>query len=127
VELVAIVVALALLEYMFFALQVGRGRGKYGVAAPAISGHPTFERLYRVQLNTLEQLIVFVPAVWLFATFVSAPTAAAVGLVFVVGRALYYSGYVKDPAKRGPGFLLGFVANVVLVLGSLIGAALQVG
>lgn len=126
-ELVAIVVALALLEYMFFALQVGRGRGKYGVAAPAISGHPTFERLYRVQLNTLEQLIVFVPAVWLFATFVSAPTAAAVGLVFVVGRALYYSGYVKDPAKRGPGFLLGFVANVVLVLGSLIGAALQVG
>ena len=76
-ELVAIVIAVALLEYMFIALQVGRGRAQYAVPAPAVTGHPIFERLYRVQLNTLEQLIVFVPSIWLFGTYVSAPAAAA--------------------------------------------------
>ena len=124
-ELVTIVIAVALLEYMFIAFQVGAGRTKYNVPAPAVTGHPTFERLYRVQLNTLEQLIVFLPSIWLFATWVSAPAAAGLGLVFVVGRALYSTSYVKDPAKRGPGFLLGYVANAILVLGSLIGAALK--
>ena len=122
-ELVVIVVAVALLEYIYLATQVGQARGKYEVPAPAISGHPTFERLYRVQMNTLEQLIVFLPSIWLFAEYVSANWAAALGVVFIVGRFVYFRNYVKDPEKRTIGFLLTFSANVILLLGALIGAA----
>lgn len=121
--LVVIVVALALLEYIFLSMQVGMGRGKYDVPAPAISGHPTFERLYRVQMNTLEQLIVFLPSIWLFATYVSANWAAALGVLFIVGRFVYFKNYVKDPEKRTIGFLLTFSANVIMLIGALIGAA----
>ncbi|MGE4650813.1 MAG: MAPEG family protein [Myxococcota bacterium] len=123
-ELVVIVVAVALLEYIYLATQVGQARGKYEVPAPAISGHPTFERLYRVQMNTLEQLIIFLPSIWLFATYVSTGIAAALGVVFVVGRFLYFKGYVDDPEKRTTGFLLTFGANVVLLFGALVGAVL---
>ena len=123
-ELVVIVVAVALLEYIYLATQVGQARGKYEVPAPAISGHPTFERLYRVQMNTLEQLIIFLPSIWLFATYVSTGIAAALGVVFVVGRFLYFKGYVDDPEKRTTGFLLTFGANVALLFGALVGAAL---
>ena len=121
-ELVVIVIVLALLEYIYISLQVGRGRGKYDVPAPAMTGHPTFERLYRVQLNTLEQLIVFLPAIWLFGTYVSAEVAAALGVVFIVGRFVYLTSYVKDPEKRTGGFLLTFASNVILLLGALVGA-----
>ena len=123
-ELVVIVVVVALLEYIYLSLQVGQGRGKYEVPAPAISGHPVFERLYRVQMNTLEQLIIFLPAIWLFATYVSEGIAALLGIVFIVGRFVYFKGYVEDPEKRTMGFLLTFGANAILLLGALIGAAL---
>ncbi len=121
-ELVVIVIVLALLEYIYISVQVGRGRGKYEVPAPAMTGHPTFERLYRVQLNTLEQLIIFLPAIWLFGTYVSAEIAAGLGVVFIVGRFLYLTSYVKDPEKRTGGFLLTFASNVILLLGALVGA-----
>lgn len=124
-ELVVVVIALALIEYMYITMQVGFGRGKYDVPAPAISGNPTWERLYRVQMNTVEQLIIFVPSVWFFGTYVSAPIAAGIGVVFIVGRFLYFTSYVKDPEKRTVGFVMGFASNVTLVLGSLIGAALR--
>jgi glutathione S-transferase len=119
--LVAIVAMLALLEYMFFSVKVGQARTRYGVKAPATTGNEHFERYYRVQMNTLEQLVVFLPALLAFAWLVSAPWAALLGLLFVIGRAVYYLGYVADPAKRGPGFLLGAVANIALVVGALIG------
>lgn len=121
-ELVAIVAALALLEYAVFGLQVGQARGRYGVKAPATTGHELFDRHYRVQQNTTEQLLLFLPALYLFAAYVSAPVAALLGLAFIVGRALYARGYVADPEKRGTGFLIGFVATVVLLLGGLGGA-----
>ncbi len=119
-ELVGLVITIALLEYMVFTGYVGWARGKFGVNAPAVSGNADFERYYRVQMNTLEQLMVFIPAILLFANYGNATWAAAVGVLFVVGRPLYFLGYVKDPAKRGPGFLLGFAANVILVIGSLV-------
>ena len=121
-ELVAIVTALALIVYIYIAFQVGSARGKYDVPAPAITGHPTFERLYRVQMNTLEQLIIFLPSIWFFGLYLSAPIGAAIGLVWIVGRIVYLVSYVKDPGTRTLGFMLTFAANVILLLGGLFGA-----
>jgi glutathione S-transferase len=121
-ELVAIVAGLALAEYFAFAILCGQARGRYGVAAPATTGHPVFERYFRVQANTVEQMVLFLPGLWLFAVYVSAPGAAGLGLVFVLGRALYARGYVRDPARRGPGFGLTLLANGALVAGGLVGA-----
>ncbi len=121
-ELPAIVTLIALLEYMAFTLNVGLGREKYGVAAPAISGDPVWERTYRVQQNTMEQLLVFLPALWIFAHFWSPTSAAAVGALFLIGRPIYAASYIKDPKSRSAGFLIGFASNAILVIGSLIGA-----
>ena len=123
-ELVALVIALALLEYFAFGVLVGRARLKYDVKAPATSGHPVFDRHFRVHQNTLEQLAIFVPCMWIFGTHVSAPIAAGLGCVFVVGRVLYLRGYVADPAQRGLGFAVGAAAQVVLLLGAVIGSLL---
>jgi glutathione S-transferase len=122
VSVVAIVAALALLEYSWFATQVGNARARYGVKAPATTGNEIFERYYRVQQNTVEQLVAFLPALLLFATYVSAPLAAALGALFIAGRWLYARGYVADPEKRSTGFLIGAVANTTLLVGGLLGA-----
>ncbi len=121
-ELVAIVAVLALLEYAYFGIRVSQARGRYGVKAPATAGHEIFERHHRVQQNTLEQLVTFLPALYLFAAYVSAPIAAGLGVVFLVGRAVYAQGYVADPQKRSTGFVIGLAANSVLLLGGLAGA-----
>jgi glutathione S-transferase len=123
--LVDLVIALALLEYFAFGVLVGRARGRYKVPAPAISGDPAFERTFRAQQNTLEQLIIFVPSMWMFSTLVSAQIAAVLGLVFVIGRALYFRGYVAEASKRGTGFLISAAAQVTLLIGALIGAGVK--
>jgi glutathione S-transferase len=120
--LVAIIAAVALAEYGFFMVQCGQARGRFGVAAPATVGHPIFERYFRVQQNTIEQLVIFLPALFLFAWFVSTRWAVLLGILFIVGRALYARGYVADPAKRGPGFLCTVIANAALLLGGVVGA-----
>ena len=120
--LVAIIAGLALIEYAVFVVMAGQARGRYGIAAPAITGNVVFERNLRVQQNTIEQLVIFLPALFLFATYASEGWAAVFGVVFIVGRALYARGYVVDPARRGPGFLLTLVANGALLIGGLVGA-----
>jgi len=121
-EFVAFVIALALLEFAVFGMLVGWARGKYRVAAPAIGGHPVFERYFRAHQNTMEQLVAFVPAMWLFGTYVNPTWAAWLGLVFVVGRVVYLAGYVADPAKREIGFAMSSLPVVILLLGALWGA-----
>ena len=125
-ELVTIVIALALIEYSVFGMLVGRARGKYGVEAPAVSGDTIFERYYRVQQNTLEVLVLFIPGVWMFAHYVSADVAAGLGLIFIIGRLLYLRGYVADPKSRGLGFALSFIPALILIIGGLIGAAMHI-
>lgn len=119
-DLVVLVTALALAQFIVFGSLVGRARGKYGVKAPAVSGNEIFERYFRVQMNTLELLVVFLPALWLFAQYVSANWAAGLGAVYLVGRVLYLLGYVKDPAKREIGFGLSMLPVMALVIGVLI-------
>ena len=121
-HLIHLVVAIALIQFIGFGFAVGGARAKYGVRAPATAGNEIFERYYRVQMNTLEQLVVFVPAVLLYGTYWSPTVAAALGVVFIAGRALYFVTYVKDPQKRGAGFGLTLLPNAWLVGGVLVGA-----
>ena len=125
-ELVILVIVIALFQYIWFSARVGMGRVKYGVKAPAISGHPQFERLYRVQMNTIEQLVVFLPAMLAFSWLGDArgwpgsEISAGLGVVWIIGRALYARSYVRDPDARGPGFLMTFAPSVLMLLGSVL-------
>ena len=121
-SLVYIVMGLALIQYMYFGFQVGGARGRFGVPAPAITGNEQFERYFRVQQNTLELIVVLVPALWIFATYLNPQVAAALGVVYLVGRVIYFIGYIKDPAKRAAGFGLSFLPIAVLLIGGLYGA-----
>ena len=119
---VDIVTALAVLQFIVFGFKVGGARGRYGVKAPAIIGNEIFERHFRVQMNTLEQLIAFLPGIYMFAHYFSPKVAAALGVVYLIGRELYALTYVKDPANRSVGFGMTFLPVVILVLGGMIGA-----
>jgi glutathione S-transferase len=121
-EPVALVTSLALLQYFAFGILVGRARARTGVAAPAMTGHPEFERYNRVHQNTLEQLVIFLPALWLFATYVQPLAAAGLGVLFIVGRLVYLRGYVANPGKRTVGFAMTALAQLPLLLGGIIGA-----
>ena len=125
-ELVALVILLALVEYQFFSFKVGMARGKYDIKAPAITGHEVFDRYYRVHMNTLEQLIVFIPAILIFAYFGNPTYAAGLGVFFLIGRIIYFVTYVSDPTKRTLGFVMGWIPTVLLVLAGLISAGMQV-
>ncbi len=121
--LVNLVIVLALVQFFAFAAAVGKARVKYGVAAPATTGNEMFERYYRVQTNTLELLVMLIPALWLFAHYLSPGVAAVLGAVYLLGRLVYFSAYVKDPKTRSLGFALSSGPVVLALLGSLFGAA----
>ena len=116
---VAIVTLLALLVYFWTSFTVGRMRHKHGVSPPAVSGAAEFERAYRVQMNTLEWLPLFLPSMWLFAWFWNGKVAAAIGVIWILARIYYAVTYVKDPAKRGPGFGVQALATFILLFGAL--------
>jgi len=125
VELIAIVTGLALLQVFVFAFQVGKQRAAHGVSAPAMSGHPDFERMFRVHQNTVENLIIFVPALWMFGYYVHAEIGAGIGVVFLIARQIYRGAYMGDPKNRGKGFGLGALAMMILLLGGMIGAGMS--
>ena len=120
-EYASLIVLLALLQYIWFSISVGMARGKYNIEGPACVGDEAFERIFRVQQNTLEQLIVFIPAVFAFAHFLSPLWSLILGAVFIIGRFLYSSEYVKDPKTSTLGFVLTFFPNVILIVGALFG------
>jgi len=117
----ALVTVLALLVYAWNFMNAGQARGKHKITAPATTGHPEFERKLRVQQNMIEQLIVFLPALWIFCLTIQPLVGAALGLIFVFGRILYSVAYATDPAKRSLGFGLGALPTVILLVGALVG------
>jgi uncharacterized MAPEG superfamily protein len=124
-DLVTIVIVLALLQFVTFGFLVGSARARYGVKAPAITGNEVFERYFRVQQNTLELLVSFVPSVWLFGLYVSPLWAAGLGAVYLVGRVVYFKAYVADPAKRGAGFGLSMLPIAAMMIGVLVAAVMK--
>ena len=120
-NLVSLIAVAAVVQYLVFGALVGRARGLYGVQAPAVTGDERFERQYRVQMNTLEQLVAFLPALFLAAAHWSVTAAVVGGAVYLVGRTLYALAYVREPRSRGAGFMLTFVPTVVLLIGAAVG------
>jgi glutathione S-transferase len=114
---VALVTVLALFEFCWLIVRVGKARATYGVNAPATSGHDIFDRHFRVQMNTIEQLVLFLPSLWIFAAYVSPLWAACLGLVFILGRAIYAVTYVRDPRSRSLGFALTALPTLTMLVG----------
>jgi glutathione S-transferase len=124
-EAVVIVTVLALVQYTFFGIQVGGARRKSGVKAPATSGDQQFECVNRVHQNTLEQLVVFIPALWLYAHYVNPLWGAGMGVVYLIGRFIYSAAYTKDPSSRSLGFMLTFLPGAVMLLWVLVDAVMS--
>lgn len=120
-HLVALVAILSLVLYLYMGIRVGQARQKHDIKAPAIHGHPDFERAFRVQQNTLEWLVIYLPSLFLFSTFIHDYIAAALGVVWIVGRYVYMEGYMEAAEKRSAGFGIQALATLALLLGSLIG------
>ena len=122
---VHIIALLAIVQFIIFGMLVGQARGRYGIAAPAMTGDEHFERAVRVQMNTLEQLVCFLPALLIAAVYWPQAYVASAGVVYLLGRTLYRQAYVADPAKRGLGFLLTFLPTTLLALAGLVGAVMR--
>lgn len=119
---VTIVTVVAFLQFIYFGLKVGRARAKYGVPAPAMSGHEMFDRAFRIHANTAEQLVMFVPILWIFAHFVSPIWAAGFGTVYLIGRGIYSISYTRDPKSRSLGFALTATPMLVMMIWLLVWA-----
>jgi uncharacterized membrane protein YecN with MAPEG domain len=124
-HLTALVTLLALAFYFFTCINVSRSRTKTGVKVPAMSGHPDFERAFRIQMNTLEWMPILLPSLWLFAIDISDAMAAAIGAVWIIGRIVYFIGYSQAAAKRGPGFAIQALAAIALWAGALGAVAMR--
>ena len=129
----AIITILAILFYFWTGLRVGAMRGKHDIKAPAMTGHPEFERSVRVQMNTLEWLPIFLPLLWLATLYFSPAMStrylswlpAVLGVIWIIGRYLYMTGYMEAPEKRSRGFGIAALAVIGLLICSIVGIALQ--
>ena len=121
-----LVAALAVLQFFFFGIMVGRARARFGVKAPATTGNEHFERAFRVQMNTLEQLTGFLPALYIAGQFWPPTYVAAVGIVYLVGRFVYWRSYIADPTSRSLGFLLTVSPTFLLLTAGVAGAVLRI-
>lgn len=124
-EAVIVVTILALMQFLLFGIQVGGARGRTGLKAPAVSGNDEFERMFRVQQNTMEQLVVFVPALWIFADVVNPLWGAGIGLIYIIGRFIYRAAYTTDPGTRTLGFTISYLPSAVMLVWSLIAVAIS--
>lgn len=122
VELVAV---LAVIQFLFFGVLTGRERGRSGLAAPAMTGDAGFERMYRVQMNTLELLVAFLPSLFLAARYWSPAVIAGIGAVYLIGRFLYWRAYIGNPPSRGIGFATSMIPVLLLVVAALVGILLS--
>ena len=122
---VHIVAVLSIVQFFYFGIMVGKARGEYGVKAPATSGHEMFDRAFRVHMNTLEQLVGFLPALLIAGVYWSNFIIAAIGAVYIVGRFIYRKTYLEDPAKRGLGFLLSVAPTFILLVAAALGAIIR--
>lgn len=123
VELIAVA---AVSQFFFFGAMTGRARRLSGLKAPAMTGHEGFERMYRVQMNTLETLVALLPALFLAGKYWPSWLVGGLGAVYVIGRFVYWRAYVVQPASRGPGFMLSMLPTLALLLLALVGT-LQAG
>ena len=123
VELVAII---AVLQFFFFGAMTGKARRDSGLKAPATTGHEGFERMYRVQMNTLEMLVAFMPALFIAANYWSVLLISGLGLVYIIGRFVYWRAYVSAPKTRGTGFVLSMFPTLLLILLAIVGIVMSI-
>jgi glutathione S-transferase len=121
----SLITALTLLLYSAVTVNVGRARAKYKVPPPQMTGDANFERVLRVQQNTLEQMVLFLPGLWLFSFYVNPIWGAVIGAIWLVGRIAYAWGYYQAAEKRTIGFGISSLSGIVLLLGSLVGITLS--
>jgi len=117
----SLVTFFVVLFYFFIATRVPLARRRFNVQLPAITGHPDFERVFRVHQNTLEWMPIFLPSLWLCAIYLSDIAGAVLGVVWIVGRAVYYVGYTREVQKRLPGFFIQSFTCLLLLIGAAIG------
>jgi hypothetical protein len=122
IELIAI---LSVLQFLFFGVMTGLARKKSGLKAPAVTGDEGFERMYRVQMNTLEPLVVFLPALFIAGQYWPPLMMAGIGVVYLIGRFIYWRAYVSAPSKRALGFMLSILPTVTLIILSILGIILS--
>jgi uncharacterized MAPEG superfamily protein len=120
----SLITCLALLVYAWNFVKAGHARNKYGIKAPAVSGNLDFERTLRVQQNMVEQLILFLPALWIFSAILSPLWGSVLGAIWIAARVIYSVSYYVDAEKRGPGFIVSLLATVILLLGGVIGSVI---
>ena len=121
----AVVTILSILLYFYISTRVSVARRKFGVKLPAISGHPDFERVFRAHMNTLEWMPIYLPLLWLTAIYFNDLAAAAVGIVWIIGRAMYLAGYTAAVAQRSRGFFVQAMACIALLVGAIAGVAMR--
>lgn len=112
---------LAVLQFFFFGFMTGAARRKSGLKAPAMTGSPKFERMYRVQTNTLETMVAFLPSLFIAAKYCSPIMVSLIGVVYIIGRFIYWRAYTQDPSTRGLGFMLSMFPTLVLILLAIVG------